>query len=64
MLRAAATTCFFGFFCSWENTVPSATAFNECLHLAWGDVAADEACPHLMVRVHLKQSECDQFDRG
>lgn len=46
MLRAAATTCFFGFFYSGENMVPSVAASNERIHLAWGDVAAEEAHPH------------------
>ena len=32
MLRAAATLCFFGFFRSWEITVPSAGEFDPRLN--------------------------------
>ena len=64
MLRAAATMCFFGFFRSGEITVPSRAAFDERIHLAWGDVAVDEASPPSAVRVHLKRSKCDQLGRG
>ena len=64
MLAAAASLCFFGFFRSGELTVPSASAFEERIHLAWGDVAVDQACPPAMVRVHLKSSKCDQLGKG
>ena len=64
MLRAAATVCFFGFFRSGEITVPSATAFDERIHLAWGDVAVDQASPPSAVRVRLKRSKCDQLGKG
>ena len=64
MLRAAATTCFFGFFRSGEITVPTQTAFDTRIHLAWGDVALDDAKPPSMVRIHLKRSKCDQFGKG
>lgn len=64
MLWAAAVTCFFGFFRAGELTVPSASAFDPAVHLAWGDVAADENQPPSMVRVFLKRSKCDQFGRG
>ena len=57
-------TCFFGFFRAGELTVPSASAFDPAVHLAWGDVAADENQPPSMVRVFLKRSKCDQFGRG
>ena len=39
MLWAAASACFFGFFRAGEITVPSASAFDPLVHLAWGDVA-------------------------
>ena len=45
LLRAVASLCFFGFFRSGELTVPSATAFDERFHLAWGDVAVDDSNP-------------------
>ena len=64
MLWAAATACFFGFFRAGEITVPSASAFDAAVHLAWGDVATDEGpCP-VTVRVSLKRSKTDQFGRG
>ena len=64
MLRAAVTTCFFGFFRAGEITVPLVKDFNERIHLAWGDISADKASPPTMIRVHLKQSKCDQFGKG
>ena len=42
----------------------SASAFEERIHLAWGDVTVDQACPPAMVRVHLKCSKCDQLGKG
>lgn len=47
-----------------ELMVPSASAFDPAVHLAWGDVAADENQPPSMVQVFLKRSKCDQFGRG
>ncbi len=64
MLWAAATTCFFGFFRAGEITVPSRAAYNPHVHLSWGDVAADSRGSPSMIRVHLKQSKCDQLGRG
>ena len=64
MLRAAATACFFGFFRSGEITAPSVAGFNEWIHLGWGDVATDEGTPPSILRVHLKQSKCDQLGNG
>ena len=59
---AAATVCFFGFFRAAEITVPSTSAFNPTVHLAWGDVAISE--DGRSVRVLLKRSKTDQFMRG
>ena len=64
MLRAAASTCFFGFFRSGEITVPSRSTFDPLIHLAWGDVAVDGSLPPSSVRIHLKRSKCDQLGRG
>ena len=51
MLRSAATLCFYGFFRSGELTTPSQAAFDERIHLAWGDVAVGK--PDLVLKVHL-----------
>ena len=64
MLWAAASLCFFGFFRSGELFVPTLTAFDERVHLAWGDVAVDNQNNPSSLRVHLKRSKCDQFGRG
>lgn len=64
MLWAAATLCFFGFFQSGELFVQSAGAFDERVHLAWGDVAVDDRSNPTCLRVHLKRSKCDQFGNG
>ena len=36
MMWAAATLCFFGFFCSGEITVPTEKSLDHTKHLAWG----------------------------
>ena len=64
MLWAAATSCFFGFFRSGEITVPSVTAFDPTVHLAWGDVAVDNPIRPTTLCFHLKRSKCDQFGAG
>ena len=64
MMWAAVTTCFFGFFRSGEITVPSLTAFNPAVHLAWGDVAVDDPGNPTAIRIRLKRSKCDQFGAG
>lgn len=64
MIWAAAVTCFLGFFRAGEITVPSATAFDPAIHLAWGDVSTDSSSPLSRIRVFLKRSKTDQFGRG
>ena len=64
MLWAAASACFFGFFRAGELTVPTASAFDAAVHLAWGDVAVDNADPPSMIRIFLRRSKTDQFGRG
>ena len=54
----------FGFFRAGEITVPSATAYDPSVHLAWGDVAIDSGNPPSKIRVFLKRSKTDQFGRG
>ena len=64
VLWAIACTAFFGFFRLGELLVESADRFHSTTDLAWGDVAADCATYLSMLRVHLKQSKCDQFGAG
>ena len=64
LLRAAATTCFFGFFRAGEITIPTQSSFDHRCHLAWGDVAADDKQPPAIIRIHLKRSKCDQLGKG
>ena len=64
MFSAAASLCFYGFFRAGEITIPSTTAFDARVHLAWGDVAVDDATPPSSIRVHLKRSKCDQLGKG
>ena len=60
MFSAAASLCFYGFFRAGEITIHSTTAFDARVHLAWGDVAVDDATPPSSIRAHLKRSKCDQ----
>ena len=53
-----------GFFRLGEITAQTASVFNERVHLAWGDMAADDASPPASVRVGLKWSKCDQVGAG
>ena len=64
MLWAATTLCFFGFCRSGEITVPSQSAFDASVHLAWGDVAIDNRSDPQVLKIHLKRSKCDQLRRG
>ena len=64
VLWAVCCTAFFGFFRLGELLLPSQSAFNPRLNLAWGDMAVDNPQATRMVRLHLKQSKTDQFGRG
>ena len=64
VIWAVCCVAFFGFFRLGELLLPSRDAFNPRLHLAWGDVAVDNARNPQMVRCHLKQSKTDQLGRG
>ena len=61
MLWAAASLCFFGFFQSGELTVPSHSAYEQRLHLSWGDVSIDDTDNPSTLQVFLKRSKTDQF---
>ena len=59
--------CLYGVFWLFrlgELLVESADRFNPTTDLAWGDVAADSATHPSMLKIHLKQSKCDQFGVG
>ena len=64
MLWAATTLCFFGFFHSGELTVPSVQAFSADRHICWGDISFNSETDPTLMKVHLKQSKCDQFRKG
>ena len=64
VLWAICCTAFFGFFRLGELLLPSSTAFNPRLHMAWGDMAVDNPQATSMVKFRLKQSKTDQFGRG
>ena len=64
MYSATASLCFYGFFRAGEITKPSTIAFDARVHLAWGNVAVDNATPPSSIRVHLKHSTCDQLGKG
>ncbi len=53
-----------GGFRAGEITVPSASAFDPAVHLAWGDVIVDNLQTPTSVSFHLKRSKCDQFGNG
>ena len=64
MLWAAATVCFFGFFCAGEITTTGVTTFNPATNLAWGDVTIDNASSPQILQIYLKKSKTDQARKG
>ena len=64
MLWAAAVMCFFGFFRAGEITTPSLTSFENSRHLSWGDVSINDHSPSTIVKVHLKYSKTNQWEKG
>ena len=55
---------FFRFFRLGELLVASPGDFDPALHLSWGDVTVNNRSSPTMVKIHLRQSKCDQFGRG
>ena len=47
-----------------ELLLSSGTEFDPTRHLAWGDMAVDNAQNPRIIKFHLKQSKTDQFGRG
>lgn len=64
LIWAVASLAFFGFFRLGELLLERATSFNSRIHLSWGDVAVDDRHRPSAVKIHLRQSKCDQFGRG
>ena len=64
LVWAIASVAFFGFFRLGELLLESANRFNPRTDLSWGDVAVDDRAKPTMVRVHLKQSKCNQVGKG
>ena len=63
-LWAIASVAFFGFFQLGELLLASANQFNAAINLSWGDVAVDDRSNPSMIKIHLKQSKCNQFRKG
>ena len=64
MLWAATSLCIFGLFRSRKITILSLTNFDASKHLAWGDVAMDNAGSPQILKVYLKVSKTDQLGKG
>ena len=64
LVWAIASLAFFGFFRLGELLLEKASSYNQATHLSWGDVALDDRSRPSAVKVHLRQSKCDQFGRG
>ena len=58
---AVASLTFFGFFCLGELLLERYAAYSPAVHLSWGHVAVNSHENPTAVRIHLKQSKCDQF---
>ena len=64
LIWAVTCTAFFVFVRLGELLLETTTQFRPTVHLAWGDVAVDNQASPSMIRVTLKRSKCDQFERG
>ena len=64
MLWAVSCTAFFSFFRLGEWLLDSQSAFNQTIHLTWGDVAVNDPANPTMLRIRLKQSKTDQLGSG
>lgn len=64
LIWAIASMAFFGFFRLGELLVESPTKYNPATCLSWGDVALDSRDTPSMIRIHLRQSKCDQLGKG
>ena len=65
MLWVAFTTCFFGVICSGELCIQDTSkGFDEATDLTFADVAVDNYQNPSLIRIYLKSSKTDQFDKG
>ena len=51
---------------NWTGCAGPATqnSFDPSSHLSWGDVAVNDRSSPTTIKVHLKQSKCDQLGKG
>ena len=64
LVWAVVALAFFGFFRLGELLLDRGWAYSHMTHLSWSDVAIDDCDEPTAIRIHLKQSKCDQFGRG
>ena len=64
MLWAACCLAFFGFLHIGEMTVPSDSKYDPAVHLRRQDLAVDNPKHPGVVRVRIKQSKTDSFQKG
>ena len=64
LIWAVAATAFFGFFRLGELLVDAPKNYSPATKLSWGDVSVDDRASPTMVKIHLRQSKCDQFGKG
>ena len=64
MLWAAACTSFFGFLRAGEMTISSEASYDAGAHLNFADVAIDNPSNPSILRLRLKASKTDPFQRG
>ena len=64
MLWAACCLAFFGFLRVGEIVTPSDTEFDPGANLGVGDLTVDQVAAPTIIRVSIKQSKTDPFQRG
>ena len=64
MMCAACCLCYFGFLRAGEIMVPSDTAYEECQHLSFADIAIDSMMHPQALKVRIKESKTDPFWKG
>ena len=64
LIWAVAATAFFCFVRLGELLVDAPKNYSPATKLSWGDVSVDDQASPTMVKIHLRQSKCDQFGKG